>query len=202
MGAQQLVMENLRLAASIAGAMAKRLPRHVDPQDVHQDARLGLICAAAKYEPRRKVAFGSYARGRIGGAVLDGLRQTDHLSRSARARIRAEGTEPPIGPLQLDTPEKIPGALVAPDQYVAGAEQQRLLTAAMDTLPPRLRIVVRAYYHGGKTMHEIGNCLGVNESRISQIHARALCLLRRYFKQRGLTSYAPFAIPRSPEVRP
>lgn len=202
MGTQQLVLENLGLAAVIAGKMAKRLPRHLDPQDIQQDARLGLIYAAAKYDTRRNTSFSGYARRRIGGAVLDGLRQTDHLSRGARARIKAEGTEPAAGPLQLAAPEEIPGGLLAPDQYAAGRERQLLLATAIETLPVRLRIVLCAYYRGGKTMREIGNRLGVNESRVSQLHARALHLLRRYFEQRGFTSYAPFAIPQLPEVRP
>ena len=201
MATQQLVIENLRLAATIAGKMSKRLPRHLDSQDIHQDARLGLIFAAANYDSARNLSVGSYARRRIGGAVLDGLRRTDHLSRSNRARIKAHGSDAPAGPLNLAAPDKIPGVLVAPEQYAASAERQRLLAAAMETLPVRLRIVLHAYYHRGKTMREIGSHLGVAESRISQIHARALRLLRRYFEQRGFTSYAPFSIPRVPEVR-
>jgi DNA-directed RNA polymerase specialized sigma subunit len=59
--------------------------------------------------------------------------------------------------------------------------------------------VLHTYYDGGKTMHEIGARLGVNESRVSQIHARALRLLRRHFEQFGFTSYAAFA--RAPEAR-
>ena len=203
MSTQQLVIENLGLAATIAANISKRLPRHIDFQDIHQDARLGLICAAARYDASRNVSFRTYAQRRIGGAVLDGLRRVDHLSRYERSIIKAEGSDAPAGPLQLGAPEDVPGVLVAPDQYAAGAERKRLLAAAMEALPLRLQIVVRAYYHGGKTMREIGNTLGIKKSRVSQIHARALRLLRRHFEMRGFSSAAfHFAVSeRAPDVR-
>ena len=58
------------------------------------------------------------------------------------------------------------------------------------TLPARLRVLVHSYYQDGKTMREIGLQLGVNESRISQLHAGALCMLRQYFRLRGISSEA------------
>ena len=202
MGTQQLVIEHLRLAATIAGNISKRLPRHLDSQDIQQDARLGLVSAAARYDARKNVPFGSYARRRIGGAVLDGLRRNDHLSRCARARVRGEGTEAPAEPLPLIFPDRVPGVLEAPDRYAAGAERQRLLCDAIETLPARLRLVLHAYYDGGQTMRVIGEHLGISEGRVSQIHARALRLVRGYFETRGFTSSAQFAIPEHvPEVR-
>ena len=194
MGTQQLVIEHLGLAANIAGNMSKRLPRHLDSHDIHQDARLGLMYAAARYDARKNVPFGTYARRRIGGAVMDGLRRNDHLSRCARARARAEGAEPPAEPLPLIFPDQIPGVLEAPDHYAAAAECRRLLCAAIETLPARLRVVLDAYYHGGQTMRAIGERLGISEGRVSQIHARALRLLRGYFEIRGFTSSIHFAI--------
>jgi len=50
-----------------------------------------------------------------------------------------------------------------------------------------LRVLIRCYYQDGKTMREIGTQFGVNESRISQLHAHALVTLRQYFRLRGIT---------------
>jgi len=194
MGTQQLVIEHLGLAANIAGNMSKRLPRHLDSHDIHQDARLGLMYAAARYDARKNVPFGSFARRRIGGAIVDGLRRSDHLSRCARARAKAQGTEVPAEPLPLIFPDRIPGVLEPPDHYAAAAECRRLLCAAIETLPARLRVVLQAYYHGGQTMRAIGERLGITEGRVSQIHARGLRLLRGYFEMRGFTSSIHFAI--------
>ncbi len=199
MDTQQIVIEHLGLAATIAGNMSKRLPRHLDPQDLHQDARLGLLYDAARYDARKNVPFRSYARRRIGGTVIDGLRRNDHLSRCTRARIKAEGAEAPPEPQPMIAPDQVPGALEPPDRYTAIAECQRLLSAAIETLPPRLRIVLHAYNHGGKTMRAIGEQLRISEGRVSQIHARALRLLRGYFALRGFTSSIDFVI--APEVR-
>src|SRR5918993_532695 len=52
------------------------------------------------------------------------------------------------------------------------------LRAAIAKLPPRERKVIRLYYFGEATMKQIGAEIGVNESRVSQLHARAIQRLR------------------------
>ena len=49
---------------------------------------------------------------------------------------------------------------------------------AIATLPPREQRVIALYYYREVTMKEIGAELGVNESRVSQLHARAIQRLR------------------------
>jgi RNA polymerase sigma factor for flagellar operon FliA len=46
-------------------------------------------------------------------------------------------------------------------------------------LPARERRIVGLYYFGDVTMKQIGEQIGVNESRVSQLHARAIQRLRR-----------------------
>ena len=58
-----------------------------------------------------------------------------------------------------------------------------LLGEAVEHLPERERSVIVAYYRQGRSMRNIANELGVSESRISQIHARALKLLRAYITE-------------------
>jgi RNA polymerase sigma factor for flagellar operon FliA len=50
--------------------------------------------------------------------------------------------------------------------------------AAIQSLPWRERKVVGLYYYGEVTMKQIGAEIGVNESRVSQLHARAIRRLR------------------------
>ena len=65
-------------------------------------------------------------------------------------------------------------------------EMQKRLSAAIDQLPERERLVTTLYYFEEMTMKEIGVTLGVVESRVSQIHASAVLHLRAL-----LTGYDP-----------
>jgi RNA polymerase sigma factor for flagellar operon FliA len=57
-------------------------------------------------------------------------------------------------------------------------EMRERLTAAIEQLPERERLVVTLYYYEEMTMKEIGLALGVVESRVSQIHSSAVLHLR------------------------
>jgi RNA polymerase sigma factor for flagellar operon FliA len=61
-----------------------------------------------------------------------------------------------------------------PDVLTGQKELRTVLSTAMKTLPERYQTVIGLYYLGGKTMKEIGDRLGINESRVSQIHRAAL----------------------------
>jgi len=58
------------------------------------------------------------------------------------------------------------------------SELRDLLAGAIDTLPKKERLVVSLYYFDELTMKEIGKVLGVNESRVSQLHTKAMLRLR------------------------
>ena len=57
-------------------------------------------------------------------------------------------------------------------------ELTRLLAGAIDELPEKERLVLSLYYYEEFTMKEIGALLGVNESRVSQLHTKATLRLR------------------------
>jgi RNA polymerase sigma factor for flagellar operon FliA len=58
------------------------------------------------------------------------------------------------------------------------SELRDVLAVAIDTLPKKERLVVSLYYYDELTMKEIGKVLGVNESRVSQLHTKAMLRLR------------------------
>jgi RNA polymerase sigma factor for flagellar operon FliA len=64
-------------------------------------------------------------------------------------------------------------------------EMQERLTAAIEQLPERERLVVTLYYYEEMTMREIGLALGVVESRVSQIHSSAVVHLRARLQDFG-----------------
>ena len=57
-------------------------------------------------------------------------------------------------------------------------ELTRLLADAVEELPEKERLVLSLYYYEEFTMKEIGALLGVNESRVSQLHTKATLRLR------------------------
>lgn len=77
-----------------------------------------------------------------------------------------------FGQMIENTDSEDPGALVG------DVEVRRVLAEAIDQLPERERLVIALYYYEGLTLKEIGQVLGVSESRISQIHTKAIVRLR------------------------
>lgn len=75
-------------------------------------------------------------------------------------------------------PGCVPTAPPAPDARYATVERRERLRAAMGRLEVRDRRLLSLYYFQDATMKQIGQALGVNESRISQLHARALTRLK------------------------
>jgi RNA polymerase sigma factor (sigma-70 family) len=73
----------------------------------------------------------------------------------------------------------VPSEPPAPDKAYETAEVKARVRTAIMSLPPRERKVVSLYYFGEVTMKAIGAEIGVNESRVSQLHARAIQRLRK-----------------------
>lgn len=57
-------------------------------------------------------------------------------------------------------------------------EMGQILAAAIGKLPERERTVVSLYYYEGLTLAQIGQILGVTESRVCQMHTKAVMQLR------------------------
>ncbi|GAB4224182.1 MAG: RNA polymerase sigma factor WhiG [Acidobacteriota bacterium] len=57
-------------------------------------------------------------------------------------------------------------------------ERRRLVSEEIAGLPEREKLVLSLYYERGLSLREIGEILGVTESRVCQIHTRAVARLR------------------------
>jgi len=65
-----------------------------------------------------------------------------------------------------------------PTQAFEVEELRHLLAEAINRLPEREKIVITLYYYEGLTLAEIGQVLGVTESRVCQMHTKAVLMLR------------------------
>ncbi|MDQ3761687.1 MAG: FliA/WhiG family RNA polymerase sigma factor [Actinomycetota bacterium] len=69
-------------------------------------------------------------------------------------------------------------AVEEPGAFLDSVESRRLLAEAVSQLTDRDRVVVSLYYFENLTLAEIGRVLGVTESRVCQLHTRAVLRLR------------------------
>lgn len=66
----------------------------------------------------------------------------------------------------------------SPFEAVSRREVRQVLARVIDQLPEREQLILSLYYKEELTMKEIGQILGVNESRVSQLHTRSMLRLR------------------------
>ncbi len=100
---------------------------------------------------------------------IDAYRQLlEKISAAGMARLEL---------LDLDDLE-VEGAGETIDDTVAKRRLADAVAAAMETLPPKLVQVLALYYQEGCTLRQIGEVLGVGESRVSQLHSEAIHRLR------------------------
>ena len=80
-----------------------------------------------------------------------------------------------------------------PQQAMAHTELREALGEAIARLPEREKLVVTLYYYEELTLREIGEVLGVTESRVSQLHTKAI--LRLKARLAGTMPQAPLEAP-------
>src|SRR5215813_10540866 len=85
---ERLLNEQLPQVRYIARRIHERLPRHVPLEDLVHAGVLGLMDALHKFDRGKHVQFGSYAKFRIRGAILDSLREMDWSPRDLRRKAR------------------------------------------------------------------------------------------------------------------
>ena len=73
-------------------------------------------------------------------------------------------------------------AAVDPEAEAQVSELKDRLADAIESLPERERLVIALYYYENLTLREIGEVLGVTESRVSQLHTKAVIGLRSRFQ--------------------
>ena len=83
--------------------------------------------------------------------------------------------------------ETLPDGSSGPVDTFEAKESKEALVRAVDGMPERERTVLMMYYYDGLTLTEIGEVLGVTESRVCQIHTKALRQLRSKLADRSET---------------
>jgi RNA polymerase sigma factor FliA len=159
----------------VRGAMIDALRKDAWPRGVRRQRR---ELEAAREELRRELGCEPSLADLAAKVGSDEKR----LGRTI-VRINAiESTSPLANNDNLDE-STLPAALIPseperPDVAYERHETRQRVQVAIASLPPREQKVIGLYYYGEATMKQIGAEIGVNESRVSQLHARAIGRLR------------------------
>ena len=186
-GADERILAHLAFARAVASRALDPRCRGADREDLIAAGVLGLVQAAQRYRGEVGASFGAYAARRVRGQVLDALRERDPLTRSARRAYReaqkvAEDLPPPYVEISLDRLAELgDGAIAEPDAVVADIRRDPRwhgVARELRSLTKLERRVIVLSYGRGMTLREIGVQVGLSESGVCRVRARALRRLR------------------------
>jgi len=158
------VLDQLRSLDWVSRSM-RRKARTLDAVTRALDQKLGRAASEDELARELKMDRGEFYRllDHVRGAVLVSLDE-------ARSSEDQESTT--LG-------EHLPDPHAVDLDARLEDEQTRLvLLRTLDLLPEQERLVVALYYYEHLTLKEIGRTLGISESRVSQVHTRAMSRLR------------------------
>jgi len=202
----RLIEIHLPYARILAARMyANRRHDEVEFDDFMQLATVGLIESVDRFDPRHGAAFRTFASHRIHGAILNGLetftekqQQIACRQRVARERVRSLDDE---ADQEEDLFERLARVAVGlalgyllegsgmyreseqamPDTVYRSIELRQLqqrVRALVEELPERERRIVRYHYFQHVPFETIAQMMGVTKGRVSQLHRRAMQMLR------------------------
>jgi RNA polymerase sigma factor for flagellar operon FliA len=179
------IIAHLQYARAVASRAIDPRCRGADREDLVAWGVVGLVQAARRYRGDRGASFGAYAARRVRGQILDALRERDPLTRTARRAFRAAQRASEDGAAAAAAPPYVEISLdrigdVAEVQRAPGRQDKRwpIVASALRDLPPIERRVLVLSYGRGLTLREIGGEVGLSESGVCRLRARALARVR------------------------
>ncbi|MCP5058113.1 MAG: sigma-70 family RNA polymerase sigma factor [bacterium] len=177
-----------------ARRMERRFPGWVSRDELVSWGGMGLFEAARRFRPERGVPFVQYARHRVRGAMLDGMRETSGGSQSLW-RARRQESEASTAALTAHA-ERLAGARTSgwlaetgsdewgepialtnepdPEARASGRELEGAVEEAVRALPDAEATLIRRHVLADAPLAEVAVELGVSQPRAHQIRARAL----------------------------
>lgn len=111
-------------------------------------------------------------------------------------RLLSEISEAGFARLELSDLAESAAQEKSPEAITSKRELAEVIAEAIEKLPERLNMIVGLYYQEECSFREIGEVLGVTESRVCQLHAEAIHLIRAALERRPFTTERQLAAPR------
>ncbi|HYK97945.1 MAG TPA: sigma-70 family RNA polymerase sigma factor [Candidatus Acidoferrales bacterium] len=191
------IIAHLSFARAVAARSLDPRCRGADREDLIAWGVFGLVQAARRYRGDLGAPFGAYAARRVRGQVLDALRERDPLTRTERRAFRAaqkvsEDLPPPYVEISLDRLAELGDEEMARGMAPRASVDPRWQRVAehLQALAPLERRVVVLAYAREMTLREIGARVGLSESGVCRVRARALKKLRAAIANDGAGSEA------------
>ena len=179
--AERLIDRYGKYVRSIAGKVARRCRESIlTADDLESIGLVALLEAAAKYDPAKGVTLWTFAAHRVRGAMLDAIRSASWVPRTqmhahhVAPKFLSLGARPAWANGRWD--ENGVHALAAAGRDYAGEGEG--FAELLSGLTATQRVVIRGLYARGEPQKQIGERIGLSESRISQIHKTTLAYLR------------------------
>ena len=193
---EQLIMEYARLVKIVAGRLSMYLGNNVEYDDLVGYGIFGLIDAIDKFDYGKNVKFETYASLRIRGSILDQIRKMDtgkvatdeevakELDISVDELNNWQGQTKASNIISLeeyiDSGSEVRVSagnterFMQPEQVMEKDELKKKIVEAIEELTEKEKSVITLYYYEEMTLKEISMVLDVSESRVSQLHTKAL----------------------------
>jgi len=179
------IKAHLHVARSVARAIRlSAIGRGVELEDLFAYGAQGLVEAAARFAGAKGIPFVAFARHRIRGVILDGIRTQHWLGRRAYRRFQSGPTPGDVQFVEIAEWVDVSGDARWNGRRMAelsNAEDdslQVLVAAQLRHLPERERRLIELCYYEGKTLSQAAAEMGFRRSWASRLVARALVALR------------------------
>jgi len=176
------VADHQELIRDVVTRLKFKLPKHVESSDLQSYGFEGLVDAVRRYDPRKGATFRTWAKLRIRGSIIDRLREIDQIPRSAHRLNKSDGVEPrrhiPFSTLGRDENQRIESTF-SDGRKPHDSGEDDVWNLLDRNLPKRLSWFARERFQKQRKLKEIGNDLGLTESRMSQLEKKLLETIRK-----------------------
>jgi len=196
---ETLIQEHQDFVHALARQLHRRLPRHVDYDDLVMFGQIGLIEAAGAYDADSPAMFTTFSYRRVRGAMLDGIRKMAwrrmpsaaqrttvepdaefaEAADAFRKAVAQVGAVYMTSQVTRDERKIDPTETGTPDEAAQTRESMGRLRDVLETLPRNHRSLLHSLYFEDESISDHARRVGVHKSTITRRHQQALDALRQ-----------------------